>query len=147
MIMERIGAPDAEHGVLLDGFPRTLPQARALDEALEIRGKRVNSALYIKASDESLLNRLSGRWTCREGNHVYHEKFAPPRVPGICDIDGSELYQRDDDKRETALNRLRVYFDQTTPIIQYYRDSRVLCEVDGEQSVPQVTAQLLECLR
>src|SRR5438034_2641414 len=139
MIMDRIDAPDAERGILLDGFPRTLPQALALDEALDQKGKRVNAAIYIKVDNEVLLDRLSGRLTCRNCGHVYHEKFAPPRVPGVCDVCGGELYQRDDDKRETAVKRLTVYFDQTLPIIQYYRDRNLLCEVNGEQPIEQVT--------
>jgi len=147
MIVERMDAPDTEHGILLDGFPRTPPQAAALDEALNAKGKRVNRALYIKVEDETLLDRLSGRWTCRNCGHVYHEKFAPPRTPGVCDVCGGELYQRDDDKRETAIIRLRVYFDQTMPIIDYYRNRDILCEVNGEQPIETVTADLLECLR
>src|SRR5438477_4994324 len=144
MIVDRIAAPDAEHGVLLDGFPRTIPQAEALDDALSLKGKMVNSALYVQVDNETLLDRLSGRWTCRNCGHVYHEKFAPPKVPGVCDECGGELYQRDDDKRETAVNRLRVYFDQTTPIIDYYRNRGILCEVNGEQPIEKVTEDLLE---
>ena len=147
MILDRIDAPDAERGVLLDGFPRTSPQAGALDEALDMKGKRVNSAIYIKVDNEVLLDRLSGRLTCRNCGHVYHEKFAPPRVPGICDVCGGELYQRDDDKRETAIKRLTVYFDLTLPIIQYYRDRNLLCEVNGEQPIEKVTEDMLGCLR
>src|SRR5207237_840073 len=112
MIVDRLDAPDIEHGIVLDGFPRTQPQAAALDTALKLKGKRLNSALYIKVSNDVLLDRLSGRWTCRTCGHVFHEKFAPPRVEGICDICGGELYQREDDKRETAVNRLKVYFEQ-----------------------------------
>src|SRR5438067_3034854 len=130
MMLDRIDAPDTEHGILLDGFPRTLPQAVALDEHLDQKGKRVNSAIYIKVDNEVLLDRLSGRLTCRKCGHVYHEKFAPPRVAGVCDVCGGELYQRDDDKRETAVDRLTVYFDLTLPIIQYYRDRHILCEVN-----------------
>jgi adenylate kinase len=147
MIMERLDAPDVERGILLDGFPRTVPQAVALDEALAVKNKRVNSTVYIKVDNEALLDRLSGRLTCRNCGHVYHEKFAPPRVAGVCDVCGGELYQRDDDKRETAVNRLGVYFDQTLPIIQYYRDHNLLCEVNGEQPVEKVTEDILKCLR
>jgi adenylate kinase len=147
MVMERLDAPDVERGILLDGFPRTVPQAVALDEALAKKNKRVNSTVYIKVDNEALLDRLSGRLTCRNCGHVYHEKFAPPRVAGVCDVCGGELYQRDDDKRETAVNRLGVYFDQTLPIIQYYRDHNLLCEVNGEQPVEKVTEDILKCLR
>jgi adenylate kinase len=147
MIIDRLAAPDAEHGVILDGFPRTLPQAKALDEALDLKGRSVNAALYINVPDEVLLDRLSGRLTCRKGPHIYHEKFAPPMKPGVCDICGGELYQRDDDKRETAVNRLQVYFNQTVPIIVYYRECNILCEVDGTEQINEVTQSLLECLR
>ena len=147
MIADRIAAPDAEHGILLDGFPRTLPQAAALDEALDMKGRRVNSAIYIKVANEVLLDRLSGRWTCRNCGHVFHEKFAPPKVAGVCDECGGELYQREDDKRETAVKRLQVYFEQTLPIIEYYRDRHILCEVNGEQPIEKVTHDVMECLR
>ena len=147
MIIDRLAAPDAEHGVILDGFPRTLPQAQALDEALDLKGKCVNAALYINVPDEVLLDRLSGRWTCRKGGHIFHEKFAPPKKPGVCDICGGELYQRDDDKRETGINRLQVYFNQTMPIIEHYHKQKVLCEIDGTQTIEQVTESLLSCLR
>ena len=147
MIEGRMREPDTRRGWLMDGFPRTLPQAAALDEALDMKGKRVNSAIYIKVDNEVLLDRLSGRLTCRKCGHVYHEKFAPPRVAGVCDVCGGELYQRDDDKRETAVDRLTVYFDLTLPIIQYYRDRNLLCEVNGEQPIEQVTEDVLGCLR
>jgi adenylate kinase len=147
MIIERLAAPDAEHGVILDGFPRTPAQAKALDQALDMKGKRVNSALYIKVDDDVLLDRLSGRLTCRKCGHVFHEKFAPPRVPGVCDICGGELYQRDDDKRETAIKRLGIYFEQTMPIIEYYRGRGLLCEINGDQPIETVTDDLLTCLR
>ena len=147
MILDRLQMPDAEHGVLLDGFPRTTPQAEALDEALEQQGKRVGAALYICAPDELLIERLSGRWICHNGGHIYHEKFAPPKVPGICDIDGSELYQRDDDKRETVVKRLVVFHRDTEPIIGYYRQKGILCEIDGNRYIEVVTEELLDCLR
>jgi adenylate kinase len=147
MITNRIAAPDAEHGILLDGFPRTLPQAAALDEALDMKGKRVNSAIYVKVANEVLNERLSGRWTCRNCGHVYHEKFAPPKVAGVCDKCGGELYQRDDDKPEAVARRIREYFEKTLPIIDYYRDLHILCEVNGEQPIGRVTHDIMECLR
>jgi len=146
MIVDRLAAPDAEKGVLFDGFPRTTAQAAALDEALEARGKRVNAALYIKVSREVLLDRLSGRLTCRNCGSTFHEKFAPPRVEGVCDVCGGELYQREDDSRETALKRLSV-FEQTKPVIEYYREHGLLQEINGEQPVEEVTRSLLACLR
>jgi len=147
MILDRLTLPDATHGVLLDGFPRNRAQAQALDEELDRNGKRVNAALYINVQNETLLDRLSGRLTCRNCGHVFHEKFAPPKVPGVCDICGGELYQREDDKRETAIRRLEVYFEQTKPIIDYYREAHKLCEVNGEQPIAHVTDDLMACLR
>lgn len=146
MIVDRLAAPDAEKGVLFDGFPRTTAQAVALDEALEARGKRVNAALYIKVPREVLLDRLSGRLTCRNCGSTFHEKFAPPRVQGVCDVCGGALYQREDDSRETALKRLSV-FEQTKPVIEYYREHGLLQEINGEQPVEEVTRSLLACLR
>lgn len=147
MITHRLALPDAESGVLLDGFPRTVPQADALAEALELKGKRVNAVLYIKVDDDVLIDRLSGRWICRTCGHIYHEKFAPPKVPGVCDIDGGELFQRPDDTRETAVKRLVVFFKQTRPIIKYYRERGLLQEVNGDQPVEKVMQDLLDCLR
>lgn len=147
MILDRLQLPDAEHGVLLDGFPRTTPQAEALDDALDLQGKRVGAALYICVPDELLIERLSGRWMCRKCGHIYHEKFAPPRVPGVCDIDGSELYQREDDTRETVIKRLEVFHRDTKPIIDYYRQKKILCEVNGDRPIEEVTQEMLACLR
>ena len=146
MIADRIEAPDAAHGALLDGFPRTLPQAIALDDSLAARGCRVNIAIYVKVSNDVLLKRLSGRWTCRKCGHVFHEIFAPPAVWGICDKCGGELYQRDDDKLETAVKRLQVFHDMM-PVIEYYRQRNLLCELDGEQPVEVVTKEVMNCLR
>ncbi len=147
MVLDRLSMPDAERGVLLDGFPRTIPQAEALDEALEQKGKRVNVTLYIHVDDSELTDRLSGRWLCRKSGHIYNEKSAPPKVPGVCDIDGSELYQRPDDTREAAVERIEVFHRDTEPIIDYYRKKGILCEVNGEKPVEEVTQQLMECLR
>ena len=147
MITDRMALPDAERGVLLDGFPRTLPQAEALNDALDLRGRRVNSALYIKADDDVLVDRLSGRWICRNCGAIYHEKYNPPGVPGVCDVCGGELYQRPDDTRETAVKRLGVFFNQTKPIIDYYRKLGILQEVNGDQPMEVVTQSLLEALR
>lgn len=146
MIVLRISAPDAQNGILLDGFPRTLPQAQALDRALNERGRMVNGALYIKVHRAILMDRLSGRWTCRNCNRVYHDKAAPPKTQGVCDFCGGELYQRNDDLPETAKKRLDE-FEKMMPIIEYYRDRRILCEVNGNQPTERVTKDILECLR
>ena len=132
---------------MLDGFPRTEPQARALDEALDLKGRRVNAVLYINVDDETLIDRISGRLTCRKCGHIYHEKFKPPKVPGVCDVCGGELYQREDDTRATAVKRVAAFHEQTQPIVDYYILRGVLCEVDGTQPVEKVTEDLLACLR
>jgi len=143
MIRDRLLKPDCVAGALLDGFPRTPAQARALDEMLvELNGK-VDLVPYIKVPEEVLVERLSGRWTCRKEGHVFHEKFNPPRQAGVCDYDGSLLYQREDDKVETVVRRIRVYMEQTTPLVEYYRRAGLLAEVDGAQPIAQVTADLM----
>ncbi|HET9493227.1 MAG TPA: adenylate kinase [Chloroflexia bacterium] len=147
MIEDRLLAPDTEHGVLLDGFPRTEPQARALDDALDLKGRAVNMVLYINVDDETMIDRISGRLMCRKCGHIFHEKFMPPKVPGVCDECGSELYQREDDTRETAIKRVASFHQQTKPIVEYYRSRGVLCEVDGSKPVEEVTSYLLSCLR
>jgi adenylate kinase len=144
MIRERLSRADCISGALLDGFPRTPAQADALSEMLTEFGGHVDAVPYIKVPEEVLVERLSGRWTCRANAHIFHEKHNPPAQPGICDHDGSELYQRDDDKRETVINRIQVYFEQTMPLIDHYRKSGLLIEVDGARSIEDVAADLLE---
>jgi adenylate kinase len=134
-------------GYLLDGFPRTEAQARALDAALESSGNRIDAVIYINVSEGELLDRLTGRWICRNGDAVYHEKNNPPKTPGVCDVCGGELYQRPDDTREAGETRLKVYFEQTAPLIDYYRGRGVLTEVNGEQSIEAVEQDLLRALR
>jgi len=147
MIRERLSRPDCLNGALLDGFPRTVVQADSLAGLLtEFEGK-VNFVPYITASETTLIERLSGRWTCKAQGHVFHEKYNPPEKPGVCDIDGSQLYQRDDDKSETVTRRIQVYFSQTAPLIAYYRALGLLSEIDGAQSIEKVTADLLAVLR
>jgi adenylate kinase len=146
MIRDRLSRPDCKAGALLDGFPRTTVQADALEKLLAEFGGKVNYVPYITASEAVLVERLSGRWTCRTEGHVYHEKFNPPKTPGICDLDGSELYQRDDDKSETVLRRIQVYLAQTAPLIDYYRQRGLLTEIDGAQPIEAVSAGLLASL-
>jgi adenylate kinase len=148
MIRERLSRPDCAGGALLDGFPRTAAQAAALDEMLAKLGSKVNWVPYINVSEGELVERLTGRWTCRkDATHIYNIKSNPPARAGICDVDGGELYQRDDDKEATVKNRIQVYFKQTMPLIEYYRKSGVLVEVDGKQSIDKVSIDLLELLR
>lgn len=146
MIEERLSRPDCTPGALLDGFPRTPAQAQALNAMLANFNGTVNAVPYIKVPEDVLVERLTGRWTCRAAGHVYHEKFNPPQVPGICDLDGSELYQREDDKADTVTRRIRVYLEQTAPLIAYYQEAGVLMEVDGTQPIGQVTVSLLAAI-
>lgn len=143
MIRDRLSRPDCVSGALLDGFPRTVAQAEALTQMLAEFTGRVNAVPYINVAEEILVERLTGRWTCRAEGHVFHEKFSHPKVAGVCDFDGSELYQRPDDNVETVTRRIRVYLDQTMPLIAYYRQGGVLLEVDGTKTINQVGADLL----
>ena len=143
MIRERLNKPDCANGALLDGFPRTPTQAEELEMILGYFKGKVNHVPYIFASSETLIDRLGGRQTCRAQGHVFHNKFNPPKVAGICDLDGSELYLRDDDKVDTVKHRIEVYFDQTSPLIEYYRKRGLLEEIDGTRSIEQVTAEIL----
>ena len=147
MIRARLARPDCKAGALLDGFPRTIVQAEALETLLNEFGGKVDFAPYIFASEATLIERLGGRWTCKAEGHVFHEKHNPPQKPGICDEEGSELYQRDDDKSETVTRRIAVYFAQTAPLIAYYRERGQLTEINGAQSIEKVTADLLAVLK
>jgi len=146
MVMERLARPDCQAGVLLDGFPRTVAQAEALQAALARQGKRIDAVMYLKVPLEVLLNRLSGRLLCRNCQAVYHTLFNPPKVPGVCDACGGELYQRSDDSRETAQRRLDVYFAQTTPLIEHYRQLGLLVEINGNQDIAAVEAELVKAI-
>lgn len=147
MIRERFSRPDCINGAILDGFPRTPAQADALDAMLKGFGGSVSLVPYITAPNEVLMERLAGRWTCRSAGHIFHEKFNPPREKGVCDFDGSELYQRDDDKAETVLHRIAVYQDQTAPLINYYKQHGTLVEINGFMPIEQVSEQLLSALK
>ena len=143
IIRERISRTDCHSGAILDGFPRTPAQAKAFDEILDETGCKINQVPYVFVQEKELIERLSGRLTCREENHIFHQKYNPPQVAGVCDIDGSELYQREDDTPETVKHRIRVYEEQTRPLIEYYQDRGVLVEIDGNQSIENVTKDLL----
>jgi adenylate kinase len=146
MLLERIAQPDCARGCLLDGFPRNLDQAKALDAALSKRSQAVDHAAYIRVGEEELVQRLSGRWTCRGCGAVYHERYSPPKTAGRCDQCGGELYQRTDDQPETVRRRLGVYFRDTAPLVEYYRHEGKLVEVDGGQSIEVVGRALKEAL-
>lgn len=143
MIRSRLQESDCDDGVLLDGFPRTIPQVDALDELLNELNTEISVVPYIRVSPEVLLARLAGRWTCRECGHGYHTLFDPPEVEGICDIDGSPLYQREDDTEETQKHRIKVFFEQTSPLIERYKKRELLVEVNGEQSIDEVQKELV----
>lgn len=147
MIKDRLTRPDCEAGAILDGFPRTPTQAEALEKMLTEFHGQVNLVPYITGSVEVLVKRTSGRWTCRAHGHIYHQTFNPPKQKGICDFDGSELYQRDDDKEDTVRHRIQVYMQQTLPLIEYYRKAGKIIEVDGMQPVEKVTEILLAALK
>lgn len=146
MILERIAAPDCSEGYILDGFPRTLGQAEALDRALGEKGEAIEKVVYIKVSPEELVKRLSARFICRDCQTPYHEIASPPKVSGKCDRCGGELYQRADDTPETVRRRLEVYFAETTPLIDYYRAAGKLIEVDGERGIEEVSQELMAAL-
>ena len=146
MVMARLSAPDAENGVILDGFPRNLPQAEALDSALTKQGKTIEKVVYIGVSEEELVSRLSSRWLCRQCQAVYNMVNSPPKLEGKCEKCGGELYQRPDDEPETVKKRLDVYFAETAPLITYYRRQGKLLEVEGEGSVAEVTRRIVSAL-
>jgi len=146
MVLERMSAPDCEGGVILDGFPRNLNQAKALDKALAEQAKAIDKVVYIKVSEEELLKRLSGRWICRNCQALYHTINSPPKVWGKCDKCGGELYQRPDDTPETVKKRLEVYFSETAPLIDYYAQAGKLLEVDGEGGVDEVRRRIVAAL-
>ena len=147
VVLDRLRRPDAAGGAILDGFPRTRLQAEALDAALAADGSGVTAALYVKVGEPELLRRLSGRWVCRAAGHPYHETSNPPRTPGICDEDGSELYQRADDEPATVRARLEKQLPPMYEVVDYYEDRGVLAAVEGEGTIDQVTVALLRALR
>jgi adenylate kinase len=147
MVLKRIAEPDCGVGVIFDGFPRNLRQARALDNALEAEGRAVDKVVYINVTENELLKRLTGRWICRNCQTPYHEVNSPPDVAGKCNKCGGELYQRDDDKEETIKERLKVYFSETAPLIDYYTKAGKLLEVNGEGPVDEVASKIIGSLK
>ena len=147
MVLDRLSDADCQQGAVLDGFPRTLGQAEALDDALAKVEKAIDSVLHIKVSEEELIRRLSGRWICRECQAPYHMVNSPPRTSGLCDKENGELYQRDDDTEETSRRRVQVYNDQTAPLISYYAGKGILIDIDGEQEIDAVGRQMVDSLR
>ena len=147
MVLERLLAPDCESGVILDGFPRNLRQARALDSALAQQARAIDKVVYITVPEGELFQRLSGRWVCRHCQIPYHATDSPPKVRGKCDQCGGELYQRPDDTPQTVRERLRVYFAETTPLIDYYTQQGKLLEVNGTGEKAEVSKRIVSVLR
>jgi adenylate kinase len=144
MVLSRLRQPDCQPGVLLDGFPRTIAQAQALDEGLKEFGKQIDVVVYLHVPREELLRRLSGRYICRANQHVYNIYSRPPRVAGVCDLDGSELYQRSDDVGTAVQRRLDIFFNQTIRLLDYYGEQGKVVQVDGDQGIEQVHQALVD---
>jgi adenylate kinase len=146
MLLERISRPDAKAGAMFDGFPRNVPQAFALDQALAGQDAQVDHTLLISVADDELIARLGGRWICRNCGRLYHERNDPPRKAGICDLCGGELYQREDDRPEIVRARLGKQKPPAS-LIEHYRHAGVLTEIDGQRSLDEVTKALLKAIR
>ena len=146
LVMDRIQQDDCKNGFVLDGFPRTIPQAKALDAALAKSGAKVDFAINVEVPDENIINRMSGRRACLTCGATYHIVHIPTKVEGICDKCGAELVLRDDDKPETVKKRLDVYHEQTQPLIDYYNGKKVLYDVDGTQDMEDVFNAIVNIL-
>lgn len=146
IVRRRLTEPDTERGTIFDGFPRTIPQAEALDQVMREQGRHFDRALYLVAPEEELIARLAGRLTCPKCGRTFHPKFNPPPVPGICPFDGSQLIQRKDDNEETARARVQVYLRDTMPVVDYYRRQGLVREVDALRSIEEVRADIEKAL-
>ena len=142
VIAERVCSAEALDGFILDGFPRTTPQAEALDAKLTELGRSLTAVLLIDVSDDEVVRRLGGRRTCAANGHVFHVEFEPPKQEGVCDIDGSELIVRDDDKPEVIRKRLETYHEKTEPLVSYYEGEGILRRVDGHQEPEDVSGRI-----
>jgi adenylate kinase len=147
IVRDRLQEADCDQGFILDGFPRTVAQADALQTSLQEMGKELDRVISLSVDAEALVERLTGRRTCKQCGRGYHVKFDPPRAGGICDACGGALFQRDDDQEETIRKRLQVYEEQTAPLISYYRQAGVLMELDGMQPIVQVQEKMLSLLQ
>jgi adenylate kinase len=146
MIIERISSPDCAQGVLFDGFPRTSDQAIALERELSAQGRKIDYVLYLRVPEDVLLRRIAGRQTCKTCGSTYNVYYFPSKRPDICDECGGKLYQRSDDTMETARHRLEVYFAQTMPLIEHYREQGSLIEIDGQREITLVTEAMIQAL-
>ncbi|MCX7832089.1 MAG: adenylate kinase [Actinobacteria bacterium] len=146
IVKERLSKDDCRNGFVLDGFPRTVAQAEALDSALSELGKNLDFVFNVEVSEDEIVRRLTGRRTCKQCNAVYHIEFNPSKVEAVCDVCGGELYQRDDDREETVRNRIKVYNEKTAPLIDYYQRKGILIDINGELPVEKVTEEILKYL-
>lgn len=146
LVVDRVNQDDCTKGYVLDGFPRTIPQAEALDKALAELGQKMDYAINVEVPDENIINRMSGRRACVDCGATYHLEYAPTKVEGVCDNCGGSLILRDDDKPETVKKRLGVYHDQTQPLIDYYTNAGILKEVDGTIDIDDVFAEIVKIL-
>ena len=146
ILLDRVAQDDCKNGYVLDGFPRTIPQAEVLEDALNKLGDKIDYAINVDVPDENIVRRMSGRRACLKCGATYHIEHIPPKQEGICDTCGSELVLRDDDKPETVLNRLKVYHDQTQPLIDFYTERNVLKTVDGTRDMKDVFADIISIL-
>lgn len=146
LVIDRVGQDDAKNGYVLDGFPRTIPQAEALDKALSEIGEKMDYAINVEVPDDNIINRMSGRRACVDCGGTYHIQFNPTKVEGICDACGGKLILRDDDKPETVKNRLEVYHKQTQPLIDYYSKQGIMKEVDGTMNMDDVFKAITDIL-
>ncbi len=146
IVKDRLKEDDCQNGYMLDGFPRTVPQAEALDAMLKEMDSKIDHVISIEVPDEELIERLTGRRTCRECGSGFHLKFDPPKTEGVCDKCGGELYQRDDDNVETVTNRLKVYKDQTQPLIDYYQGQGLIRPIDGMGGIKEIFERIVEVL-
>ncbi len=147
IVKERLQEPDCEKGFILDGFPRTIPQAEALDKILEELGKKIDAVINIQVPEEEVVKRIVNRRTCRKCGAVYHLIYNPPKEDNKCDKCGGELYQRDDDKEETVRQRYKVYKEQTEPLVEYYAKKGVLYNIDGTKSIEEVFNEIDKILQ
>lgn len=146
IVRQRLSKNDVEKGFLFDGYPRNIEQAKAFDQILDENGWKLNAVINIQASDDLIINRISGRRVCKNCGSIYHMSNKPPQVEGVCDKCGGTLIQRDDDSKETVLRRLKIYYDQTKPVIGYYKNSGLMVNADGSQAIAKTNADIMKVL-